>query len=77
MIFKKINKEMEVLSLKVDNMNIERVKEFNFLGLVIDANLNWKKHIAKVSNACYQKIGILIKLKHVLSLEIKTLLCNS
>ena len=39
---------MEVLTLKVDNMIIERVKEFNFLGLMLDANLNWKKHIAKV-----------------------------
>ena len=77
MIFQKIDKEMEVLTLKVDYINIERVKEFNFLGLMIDANLNWKKHIAKVSNACSQKIGILNKLKHVLSLEIKTLLYNS
>ena len=77
MIFQKIDKEMEVLTLKVDNMNIERVKEFNFLGLMVDANLNWKKHTAKISNACSQKIGILNKLKHVLSLEIKTLLYNS
>ena len=55
MIFQKIDKEMEVLTLKVDNMIIERVKEFNFLGIMLDANLNWKKHIAKVSNACSQK----------------------
>ena len=46
---------MKVLTLKLDNMNIERVREFNFLGLMIDANLNWKKHIAKGSNACSQK----------------------
>ena len=64
MIFQKIDKEMEVLTLKVDNMNIVRLKEFNFLGLMIDAHLNWKKHIAKVSNACSQKIGILNKLSH-------------
>ena len=38
MIFQKIDKEMEVLTLKVDNMNIERDKEFNFLGLMVDAN---------------------------------------
>ena len=44
---------------------------------MVDANLNWKKHITKVSNACSQKIGILNKLKHVLSLEIKTILYNS
>ena len=33
---------MEVLTLKVDHTNIERVKEFSFLGLMLDANLNWK-----------------------------------
>ena len=73
MIFQKIDKEMEVLTLKVGNMNGERVKEFNLLGVILDANLNWNKHIAKVSNACSNKIGILNKLKHVLSLEINTL----
>ena len=54
-------------------MNVERVKEFNVLGVILDANLNWNKHIAKVSNACSNKIGILNQLKHVLSLEINTL----
>ena len=71
MIFQKIDKEMEVITLKVGNMNVERVKEFNVLGLMLDANLNWNKHIATVSNACSNKIGILNK--HVLSLEINTL----
>ena len=56
---------MEVITLKVDTMIIERVKEFNFLGLMLDTNLNWKKPIAKVSNACSRKIGILNKLKRV------------
>ena len=60
MIFQKIDKEMEVLTIKVVNMNIERVKEFNFLGVMIDANLNWKKHIANVSNACSQKMAFRI-----------------
>ena len=52
MIFQKID-----LTLKVDNMNIERVKEFNFLGVMVDANLN----------CLLPKKGILNKLKHVLS----------
>ena len=57
MIFQKIDKEMEVLTLKVDNMIIERVKEFNSLGLMLDANLNWKKHIAKVSKNFAKKLA--------------------
>ena len=53
------------------------VKEFNFLGLIIDTNLNWKRHTEKISNACSKKIGILNKLKYVLSQQIKMLLYNS
>ena len=43
-----------MLTMKIDNINIEQVKEFNFL----DTNLNLKRHIEKMSNACSKKIGI-------------------
>ena len=43
MTFQKANKNVQMLTLKIDNINIEQVKEFNFLGLIIDANLNWKR----------------------------------
>ena len=67
MTFQRINKNVQMLTLKTDNINIEQVKEFNFLDLIIDTNLNWKRHTEKISNACSKKIGILNKLKHVLS----------
>ena len=38
--------------------------------------LNWKRHTENNSNVCSKKIGILNKLKHVLSQQIKTLLYN-
>ena len=68
MIFQK--KNIQILNLKIDNINIDQVKEFNFLGLIIDTNLNWKKHAEQISNACSTKIGILNKLKHILPLDI-------
>ena len=73
MTFQRTNKNVQTLTLKIDNINIEQVKEFNFLGLIIDTNLNWKRHTEKMSNACSKKIRILNKLKHVLSQQIKTL----
>ena len=60
MIFQKIDKEMEVLTLKVDNMIIERVKEFNFLGLMLDANLNWKNTLQKFQMLAPKKLAFLI-----------------
>ena len=39
MIFYVPRKETQTLTLKIDNINIEQVDEFNFLGLTLDANL--------------------------------------
>ena len=43
MIFHVPNKDTQYLTLKIDNAIIENVDEFNFLGLTMNANLNWKK----------------------------------
>ena len=50
MIFQK--KNIQILNLKIDNIDIEQVTDFNFWGLIIDTNLNLKKHTEKISNAC-------------------------
>ena len=42
MIFQ--NKNIHTLALKIDNIDIEKITDFNFLGLIIDKNINWKKH---------------------------------
>ena len=66
MIFKHVNKTVEPLSLKIENTNIERVTNFNFLGLTISDNLEWKTHVQKIANKCSRTTGILNKLKHIL-----------
>ena len=33
------------LTFEFNGVNIEQVNEFNFLGLLIDCNLNWKAHL--------------------------------
>ena len=77
MIFHVPRKETQTLTLKIDNTNIEQVNEFNFLGLTLDANLTWKIHVNKIANKCSKTTGVLNKLKHVLPLDIKTLIYNS
>ena len=34
-------KRVPQLSFNIEGLPIEQVYEFNFLGLIIDANLNW------------------------------------
>ena len=67
MTFQWTNKNIQMLTLKINNINIEQVKEFNFLNLIIDTNLNWKRHTEKISNTCSKKNGILNKLKRVIT----------
>ena len=45
MIFHMPKKEIEILTLKIDNANIDKVEEFNFLGLTIDTRLKWKNKL--------------------------------
>ena len=56
MIFQKKKKNIQILNLKIDNVNIDQVKEFNFLGLIIDTNLNWKKHAEKYQMHVLRKL---------------------
>ena len=77
MVFHMPNKRIQALTLKIDDAYIERVDEFNFLGLTLDTNLNWRKHTEKISNKCSKTIGILNRLKYVLPLDIKVLLYNT
>ena len=41
------NKRIHTFTLKIDDINIERVDELNFLGLTLDTDLNWKKTLKK------------------------------
>ena len=77
MIFKRVNKTVEPLSLKIENTNIERVTNFNFLGLTISDNLEWKTYVQKIANKCSRTTGILSKLKHILPASISLMLYNS
>ncbi len=77
MIFQTQKKNVESFNLKIDNVIIERVNEFNFLGLTLDEHLTWKCHINKLSSKISQCMGILNRLKHFLPTQTKVLIFNS
>ena len=68
MVFHPYQKNIEncVPSLKIGNTDIERVKEFNFLGLIIEETLSWKSHVDYISNKISKHTGVLNRLKHFL-----------
>ena len=64
-------------NLKINSEPIERVAEFNFLGLTIDEHLNWSPHIQKVSNKISRTLGIMNRLKRFLPTNVLRLIYNS
>ncbi len=77
MLFHSKKKNVQSFNLKIDNVIIERVTEFNFLGLTLDEHLTWKCHINKLSSKISQCMAILNRFKHFLPTQTKVLIYNS
>ena len=77
MLFKTSKKNVQTLLLKMDNKIIDKVLDFNFLGIHFNEQLNGKSHIDKLSVKCCRILGILNRLKRILPLNIKIILYNS
>ena len=71
------NKKLIPFLLKIDETRIERVQNFNLLGVTLQDNLILDSHIKIISIKRSKMIGILNKLKHFLPLNIKVTLYNS
>lgn len=71
---RKIN---ESVALSIDGVDIERVFEFRFLGVIMDDKLSWKPHIAHIKRKICQNIFVLNKVKEVLNKETMKILYSS
>ncbi len=72
-----LKKHINASHLVIDGDVIDRVLNFQFLGLTLDEYLNWKGHINKISNKISISMGILNKLKHFIPMKTKVLVYNS
>ena len=77
MIFHKPQKKIPKLSLNINNIEIEKVQNFTFLGLTIDENLSWKSHIMKTGGKIAKIIGIMSRLKHFIPRNILLSIYNA
>ena len=68
MLFKTVHKKLLHLSIKIDNIFIER-------GHGQTSKL--EKHVEHISNKCLKTLGVLNKLKHFLPINVKIILYNS
>ena len=60
--------------IRLGKKKLKRKSCVKFLGIMLDANLSWKYHIAELSKKLSRSIGIFYKVRHLVPLEIlKTL----
>jgi len=76
MLFHTPQKKVANINIQLDGENIDFVEEFNYLGIIFDANLSWKPHINHITKKISRTIGIMVKLKHFLPGNILQTLYN-
>ena len=67
MLFTKRNVENDNLCIKIDNTVIPFVESHKFLGLILDDNVNFRKHVEYIVNKASKSVGIFYKTKSYLS----------
>uniref|UniRef100_A0A8C6KCG5 Reverse transcriptase domain-containing protein n=1 Tax=Nothobranchius furzeri TaxID=105023 RepID=A0A8C6KCG5_NOTFU len=61
------DKKNSDVSLEIDGIEIQRVKETKFLGVLIDEDLSWKSHISYIKGKIAKSLGVLHRLKFLLT----------
>ena len=69
--------EQNVAEVKCKDKTPDNVNEFKLLGITIDKNLNWKKHINYTAKNCYATLNALRKIKRYTSLPVPKQLAES
>ena len=77
MLFHMPKKNIQTPIIIIDNIVIECVDSFNFLGIYLEKYMNWKRHTDYIASKISKSIGILNRLKHILPTEIKIMIYNS
>ena len=64
-------------SIIINNQPVEKVNCFKFLGVLLDENLTWNKHVNFISNKLSRTCGIMSKIKNTLSRSTLKLIYNA
>lgn len=65
------------LNIHINNGKIDIKTEIRNLGLLLDENLKITPHVNKCLQTCYLKLRLLYQYRHLLTSDVKLLLCSS
>ena len=71
------NKPPDTFKITLNNVDLERVANTKFLGVMIQENLRWKTHIDYVCNRVSRATAVLARLKYYLPKHALLLIYNS
>ena len=71
------NKPPDSFRITLNNVDLERVDNTKFLGVIIQENLNWKKHIDYICERVSRATALLARLKYYLPKHALLLIYNS
>ncbi len=77
MLFHMPQKQVPNINISINDVVIEKVDQFNFLGLTIDTHLKWKEHVQSLASKLSQLNGILKRLQNTFPQRILLLIYNS
>ena len=72
-IFHAINKPTTNITLLINKIAITEVNTVKYLGILFDAHLTFKHHIAELNKKLSRSIGVLYKIRYLINTD---LLCN-
>ena len=70
-------KEAMKLEVQVDNQVLERHDAVKYLGVIVDKQLNWRRHIESVRRKCLSALAVLYRVKRALPPRLRKLLYQS
>ena len=69
--------KIDSISFKVDNMDLDEVSSFKYLGIVINNRLTWQDHVDQMFSKINKKLGLLKRIRYCLPLDARLLFFNS
>ena len=77
MMFRTKQKRVDPIIIHFNNIVIEKVCFFNYLGIYLDENITWHNHTTMVQNKLSKIIGILNRLKNIYPEQVLLTIYNS
>ena len=77
MVFHTAQRHITYPMLNINNVAIEQVTQFNFLGFILNSSLTSTSHVQHISVKLSRVIGLMYRLKHIYPQSVLLLLYNT